>query len=142
MKIGFTASTFDLLHAGHIAMLREAKSQCDWLICGLQIDPSVDRKDKNKPIQTIVERYAQLMSVKHVDEIVPYATEQDLLDVLQMYSIDIRILGDEYKDKDFTGKDECRKRGIQLYFNSRDHRFNTSDLRIRVCQGDKNAWNE
>ena len=133
MKTGLTASTFDLLHAGHVAMLREAKSQCDYLICALQIDPSADRPEKNAPIQTIVERYTQLAAVKYVDEIVVYASESDLNDILTMYPIDVRILGDEYKDKDFTGKDECRKLGIELYFNSRNHRFSSSDLRARVC---------
>jgi glycerol-3-phosphate cytidylyltransferase len=132
MIIGFTCSTFDLLHAGHIAMLREAKAQCDYLICGLQVDPSMDRPEKNSPVQTLVERHVQLSSVKYVDEVIPYCTEADLLDIINMYPINIRILGDEYKDKDFTGKDECRKRGIQLHFNKRDHRFSSSDLRKRV----------
>lgn len=132
MKIGFTASTFDLLHAGHIAMLREAKSVCDYLICGLQIDPSIDRIEKNKPVQTIVERYTQLSAVKYVDEIVPYATESDLLDILQMYPINIRIVGDEYKLRDFTGKEECRQLGIEVYYNKRNHRFSSSGLRERV----------
>jgi len=132
MKIGFTASTFDLLHAGHISMLREAKEHCDYLICGLQIDPSVDRPTKNSPIQTIVERQVQLSAVKYIDEIIVYRTEQDLEDILEMYHIDIRILGDEYRDKDFTGKDICKKRGIQLYFNKRDHRFSSSELRKQV----------
>jgi glycerol-3-phosphate cytidylyltransferase len=132
MKIGFTASTFDLLHAGHISMLREAKEHCDYLICGLQVDPSVDRANKNSPIQTIVERQVQLSAVKYVDEIVIYRTEQDLEDILEMYHIDIRVLGDEYRDQDFTGKDICKKRGIQLYFNKRDHRFSTSALRKQV----------
>jgi len=138
MKVGFTASTFDLLHAGHIVMLREAKTQCDYLIVGLQVDPSVDRPEKNKPVQTLVERYTQLAAVKYVDEIVCYATEQDLVDILQMYDIHVRILGDEYKDKDFTGKKECQDRNIQLYFNKRDHRFSSSDLRQRVNRGNKN----
>lgn len=132
MIIGFTCSTFDLLHAGHIAMLREAKSQCDYLICGLQVDPSLDRAEKNSPVQSLVERHTQLSAVKYVDEIIPYCTEADLLDIINMYPINVRILGDEYKDKDFTGKDECRKRGIQPYFNKRDHRFSSSDLRKRV----------
>ena len=132
MKIGFTCSTFDLLHAGHIAMLREAKSQCDYLICALQIDPSIDREEKNSPVQSIVERYAQLSAVKYVDEIVVYQSECDLLDIIQMYPINLRILGAEYRDKDFTGKDECRRLGIQLYFNNREHRFSSSDLRRRV----------
>ena len=134
MKVGFTCSTFDLLHAGHVQMLREAKEQCDYLICGLQINPALDRKEKNAPIQTVVERYTQLKAVSYVDEIIPYLTEDDLCDILAMYHIDVRILGDEYKEKDFTGKDICKKRGIQLYFNKRDHRFSSSDLRKRVAE--------
>ncbi len=127
--IGFTCSTFDLLHAGHVQMLREAKTQCDYLICGLQVDPSVDRSEKNSPIQTIVERYAQLKAVQYVDEIIPYTTERDLEDILSMYEIDVRILGVEYKDKEFTGRKICASRGIELYYNRRDHRFSTSGLR-------------
>lgn len=129
MKIGFTCSTFDLLHAGHIQMLREAKEQCDYLIVGLQMDPSHDRDNKNPPIQTIVERYSQLKAVRYVDEIIPYSTEQDLEDILELYTINVRILGEEYRDKEFTGKDICRKRDIELFFNKRDHRFSTSKLR-------------
>jgi glycerol-3-phosphate cytidylyltransferase len=132
MIVGFTCSTFDLLHAGHIQMLREAKEQCEYLIVGLQTDPTIDRKEKNKPIQTLVERYSQLKAVRYIDEIIPYQTEQDLEDILSMYHIDIRVLGVEYKDKDFTGKSICQKRGIDLYFNKRDHRFSSSDLRKRV----------
>ena len=132
MRIGFTASTFDLLHAGHVQMLREAKDQCDYLICGLQIDPTIDRKEKNSPVQTVVERYTQLNGVKYVDEIIPYSTERDLEDILEMYHIDIRILGEEYRDKEFTGRDICKKRDIELYFNKREHRFSSSDLRNRV----------
>ena len=132
-RIGFTCSTFDLLHAGHIAMLREAKEHCDYLIVGLQTDPTLDRADtKNKPVQTLVERYTQLAGVKYVDEIIPYQTGQDLQDILAMYHISVRILGEEYREKDFTGKEVCRKRGIELYFNKRDHRFSTTDLRERV----------
>lgn len=138
MKVGFTCSTFDLLHAGHVQMLREAKQQCDYLICGLQVDPSVDRADKNSPIQTIVERYTQLKAVGYVDEIIPYTAEKDLEDILAMYHIDVRILGEEYKEKDFTGKDICKKRGIQLYFNKREHRFSSSDLRKRVAEREIN----
>jgi len=134
MKVGFTCSTFDLLHSGHIAMLREAKEHCDYLIAGLQIDPSLDRKEKNSPAQTIVERYVQLSAVKYVDEIIVYLTEKDLEDILEMFHIDVRILGDEYRDKDFTGKDICKKRGIQLHFNKRDHRFSTSSLRQLVAE--------
>ena len=131
--VGITFSAFDLLHAGHVVMLREAKNHCDYLIAGIQTDPTIDRPDsKNKPVQSLVERYSQLSAVKYVDEISPYQTEQDLIDILSMYEIDVRILGDEYKEKDFTGKDICNKRGIDLYFNKRDHRFSTSDLRERV----------
>lgn len=132
MKIGITASTFDLLHAGHIMMLREAKQVCDYLIAALQVDPSVDRTEKNSPVQTLVERYVQLDAVKYIDEIIVYSTEQDLEDILSMYPIDVRILGEEYKDKDFTGREICKKRNIQLYFNKRDHRFSSSGLRKRV----------
>jgi len=134
MKVGFTCSTFDLLHAGHIQMLREAKEQCDYLIVGLQTDPTLDRAEKNKPIQTLVERYTQLKAVGYVDEIIPYQSEQDLEDILSMYHIDVRVLGVEYKDKEFTGKSICQSRGIDLYFNKRDHRFSTTDLRKRVCK--------
>jgi len=137
MKIGFVASSFDLLHAGHVMMLREAKDQCDHLICALQVDPTKDRKEKNKPIQSTVERFIQLSAVKYVDEIVVYESEKDLEDILEIYPIDVRILGEEYKDKDFTGRDICKKRGMELYFNKRDHRFSSSDLRKRVNEKEK-----
>lgn len=137
MKVGFTCSTFDLLHAGHVQMLREAKEQCDYLICGLQIDPSIDRAEKNAPIQTVVERYTQLKAVGYVDEIIPYGTEKDLEDILSMYHIDIRILGEEYRDGAFTGRAICAKRGIELYFNKREHRFSSTDLRKRVVDANK-----
>lgn len=132
MRIGFTCSTFDLLHAGHIQMLRDAKEQCDYLICGLQIDPSLDRPEKNSPVQTIVERYTQLNALRYVDEIIPYQTETDLEDILNMFHIDVRILGEEYKNGKFTGRAICAKRGIELFFNKREHRFSSSDLRNRV----------
>jgi glycerol-3-phosphate cytidylyltransferase len=133
LKIGIVASAFDLLHAGHISMLREAKAECDWLICALQTDPSVDRAEKNRPVQTLVERYVQLAAVRYVDEIVVYETESDLVDILSLYPIDVRILGEEYKDKDFTGRDVCKRRGIRLHFNRRDHRFSSSELRKRLA---------
>jgi glycerol-3-phosphate cytidylyltransferase len=132
-KVGFTCSAFDLLHAGHVSMLRDAKEQCDYLICGLQVDTS-SREGKNVPVQTVVERYAQLSAVGYVDEIIPYGTEEDLEDSLTMYHIDVRVLGEEYRDKEFTGRDICRKRDIELYFNKRDHRFSSSGLRKRVCE--------
>lgn len=134
MKIGITFSAFDLLHAGHIKMLEEAKQQCDYLICGLQTDPTIDRPEKNKPIQTVVERYIQLKGCKFVDEIVPYATEQDLEDILRSFHLDVRIVGDEYKDKNFTGRSYCEEKGIALYFNLRDHRFSSSGLRKEVIE--------
>lgn len=134
MKIGFTCSTFDLLHAGHIAMLREAKEQCDYLICGIQTDPTIDRPEKNKPVQTLVERWTQLQGVKYVNEIIPYQTEQDLEDILKLFRIDVRIIGEEYKDGKFTGRATCAARGIEIYFNKRDHRFSSSDLRKRVIE--------
>jgi glycerol-3-phosphate cytidylyltransferase len=145
MKVGFTCSTFDLLHAGHVMMLREAKTVCDYLIVGLQTDPTIDRPEKNAPVQTLVERYIQLSGIEYVDEIIPYQTEQDLEDILNMFAIDVRILGEEYKDGKFTGRAICAKRGIELYYNKRDHRFSSSDLRkrvaheqsIRVRQGDQ-----
>jgi glycerol-3-phosphate cytidylyltransferase len=134
MKIGFTCSTFDLLHAGHIQLLRNAKSQCDYLIVGLQTDPTIDRPNtKNKPVQSLVERYTQLNAVKYVDEIIPYETEKDLEDILSLYNLDIQILGEEYREKDFTGKDIGRKRGIEFYFNERSHRFASSELRQRIA---------
>lgn len=134
MRVGITASTFDLLHAGHVMMLREAKEHCDYLICCLQIDPSVDRPEKNSPVQTIVERYTQLKAVGYVDEIIPYKTEEDLEDILQMYHIDVRIIGEEYKKKTFTGRAICSRRGIEIVYNKRDHRFSSSDLRKRVAE--------
>ncbi len=128
-KVGFTCSCFDLFHAGHIMMLKEAKSVCDYLIVGLQTDPTIDRPEKNKPIQSIFERYVQLEACKYVDEIVVYATEKDVLDILHSYPIDTRFVGDEYKEKDFTGKDLGH---IEIYYNSRKHSFSTTELRGRV----------
>ncbi len=132
MKTGITFSAFDLLHAGHIKMLEEAKQHCDYLVVGLQTDPTIDRPEKNRPTQSIVERYIQLKGCKFVDEIVPYATEQDLEDILRCFKLDMRIVGDEYKDKNFTGRTYCEEKGIELYFNIRDHRFSSSSLRKEV----------
>ncbi len=138
MKIGITFSAFDLLHAGHIKMLEEAKAQCDYLIVGLQTDPTIDRPSKNMPTQSVVERYIQLKGCKFVDEIVPYATEADLEDILRSFKIDVRILGDEYANDNFTGRDYCLEKGIELYFNKRDHRFSSSSLRKEVAQKENN----
>ena len=132
-KIGITFSTFDMLHAGHIAMLSEARNHCDYLIAGLQTDPTIDRPDtKNKPVQSIVERQIQLAACRYVDEVVVYETEEDLCDLLLILPVDVRILGVEYEHKDFTGKSECYQRDIELVFNSRDHSFSSSSLRKRV----------
>lgn len=136
-KIGITFSTFDLLHAGHIAMLSEAKNHCDYLICGLQTDPTIDRPDtKNKPVQSIVERQIQLSACRYVDEVVVYSTEQDLRDLLLILPIDVRVLGVEYQNKDFSGRDECDERNIELVFNGRDHSFSSSSLRKRVAESE------
>lgn len=139
-KIGITFSTFDLgPHAGHISMLAEAKNHCDYLIAGLQTDPTIDRPEtKNKPVQSIVERQIQLSACRFVDEVVVYSTEQDLIDLLLILPIDIRILGIEYKDKEFTGKLEGIKKGIDHIFNSRDHSFSSSSLRKRVAEVENN----
>ena len=134
MKVGITFSTFDLFHAGHVKMLEEAKLHCDYLIVGLQLDPSIDRPEKNGPSQSIIERYIQLKGSKHIDEIVPYVTEQDLEDILRSFKLDVRIIGDEYKNKDFTGKKYCIEKGINIYYNRRDHRFSSSGLRKQVKQ--------
>ena len=134
MKIGITFSTFDLLHAGHIIMLEEAKSNCDYLVACLQTDPTIDRPDsKNKPAQSIVERKIQLSAVRYVDEVLIYETEQDLLDILSIVPINIRFVGEEYKDKDFTGKQYCIDNGIEIFYNSRKHRFSTTELRKRAA---------
>ena len=139
MKVGFTCSTFDLLHAGHITMLEEAKHHCDYLIVGLQNDPTLDRPDsKNPPVQSIIERQIQLAAVKFVDEIIVYNTEQDLVDLLLTLPIDVRVLGDEYKSKDFTGKDIAKQRGSKIVYNGRDHSFSSTSLRKRVHSAEDN----
>ena len=136
--IGITCSTFDLLHAGHIIMLEECKKYCDYLICALQVDPSTDRPEKNKPIQSLVERYLQLEAVSHVDKIIPYNNEEELLTIFASLDLDVRILGEEYKDKKFTGKEICQKRGIRLVYNRRDHDFSTTNLRERIYMQESN----
>lgn len=137
MKIGFTCSTFDLFHAGHVTMLAEAKVHCDFLLVGLQTDPTISRPTKNKPVQSLVERYIQLEGCTYVDAIVPYTTEADLEEILKIYPINIRFLGEEYKNNAFTGKQICEDRGIEIYFNKRDHSFSTTELRKRVCDAER-----
>ena len=132
-KIGITFSTFDMLHAGHVAMLSEARNHCDYLIAGLQTDPTIDRPEtKNSPIQSIVERQIQLAACRYVDEVVVYQTEQDLVDLLLILPLNVRVLGVEYEGKQFTGDQACYDRGIQIVFNGRDHSFSSSSLRKRV----------
>ena len=133
-RIGITCSTFDLLHAGHVVMLEEAKRHCDYLIAALQVDPTLDRDSKNKPIQSIVERQIQLAAIKYVDEIVMYSTESELEDLFLTLPLDVRILGAEYRDKEFTGKQICLDRNIELFYNVRDHSFSSTSLRKRIQQ--------
>lgn len=132
MSIGFTCSCFDLFHAGHIMMLKECKDNCDYLIVGLQTDPTIDRPTKNKPVQSVFERFVQLQSCKYVDEVVVYGTENELLDVLRSYKINIRFVGEEYRAKEFTGKEL-----IPVHYNSRKHSFSTTELRQRVIEANK-----
>jgi glycerol-3-phosphate cytidylyltransferase len=133
MRIGITCSCFDLLHAGHILMLEEAKTQCDYLIAAFQIDPTVDRPEKNKPAQSVLERYIQLKGCKFVDEIIPYSTEEDLKEIFSSLDLDVRIIGDDYRDKDFTAKDICSTRGIEIYYNRRDHGYSSTSLKLKIA---------
>ena len=137
-KIGITASTFALLHGGHILMLKEAKEQCDYLIVALQTDPTIDRPEKNKPVQSVFERFTQLAACKYVDKIIPYETEKDLMNILSSIRIDVRILGEEYRDKSFTGENLP----IEIYFNSRKHDFSSTELRERVIKASIKPRNE
>ena len=134
MNTGITFSSFDLFHSGHVAMLKEAKANCDFLIVGLQTDPTIDRPEKNKPIQSVFERYVQLKGCKYIDQIIPYATEQDIIDILLTYQINTRFIGEEYRSKEYTGKELCVDKGIEIYYNKRQHSFSTSELRKRINQ--------
>ncbi len=133
---GFTCSTFDLFHAGHVKMLEEARNQCHYLIVGLQSDPTIDRPHKNRPVQSLYERWLQLKACRYVDEIIPYATERELEDILLSTDIDVRILGQEYEHTEFTGRKICMDRNIKFYFNRRDHTFSTTELRQRVVDAE------
>ena len=135
-RIGITCSTFDLFHAGHVIMLEEAKRQCDYLIAAIQTDPTIDRTTKNMPVQSIIERQIQVSACKHVDEIIVYSTEKELEDIFMSLPIDVRIMGEEYRDTEYTGKVICEKRKIEIYFNKRDHYFSSSDLRTRVFEAE------
>lgn len=133
MKIGFNCSSFDLFHAGHVTMLKIEKSMCDYLKVALQVDPTIDRPgSKNKPIQSVYERYVQLQACKYVDEILVYETEEDLLNLLKTQAINVRFLSEEYKDRDFTGKQYCIENGIELFYHPRRHIYSSSELRNRV----------
>ena len=130
--VGITCSTFDLLHSGHILMLEECKKHCDYLICALQNDPTIDRQNKNKPVQTLVERFIQLDAVKYVDKIVPYNTESELEEIFKSFDIDVRVIGFDYFNKDFTAKQICIDRGIKIVYNKRDHDYSTTNLRKKI----------
>lgn len=128
VKIGFTCSTFDLFHSGHNVMLMEAKSLCDYLIVGLLVDPTIDRpSNKNKPVQSVFERYIQVASCRFVDEVIPFETEKDLVDMILTINPDIRIVGEEYENTNHTGKGLC-----PIHYNKRKHSFSTTELRDRV----------
>tara|TARA_A200000159_G_scaffold120514_1_gene114653 strand:- start:3600 stop:4010 length:411 start_codon:yes stop_codon:yes gene_type:complete len=133
---GFTASSFDLFHSGHVAMLKEARANCDYMIVGLQTDPTLDRPEKNKPIQSVFERYVQLEGCKYIDEIIPYESEKDLTDIFLTYGIDVRFIGEEYKDKDFTAKQICVDKNIKIHYNKRQHSFSTTNLRKRIKESE------
>ena len=130
--VGITFSTFDFFHAGHVKMLEEAKSVCDFLIVGLQFNPNLERKEKNQPSQSIVERYIQLNGCEHIDQIIPYVYEREILEILKKIKIDIRIIGVEYKNRDFSGKDYCINNNIRIHYNSRDHSFSSSAIRSKI----------
>jgi glycerol-3-phosphate cytidylyltransferase len=132
MKTGITFGAFDLCHTGHVLMFAECKQLCDYLIVGLQVDPSLERKEKNTPVQSLYERYVQLNAIKYIDEIIPYAYEHEIIQILQSRSLNVRFVGADYIDRDFTGKDCCVSRSIDLYFNNRDHGFSTTELRKRI----------
>lgn len=132
MRVGITCSCFDLFHAGHIKMLQEAKEECDYLIVALQTDPTIDRPNKNKPIQSLVERYIQVSACKYVDEIIPYQTEAELEEIFSSFKLDVRIIGGDYLNRDFTAKDICVNRGIEIYYNKRDHNFSSTELKNRI----------
>ena len=131
MKKGITFGAFDLFHAGHVLMLKEARTVCDYLIVALQTDPSVDRDTKNAPVQSIEEREIQVSGCKHVDEVIIYEREADIIEILKTIDWDVRILGNEYKDKPFTGREESLDK---CYFNTRPHNFSSSELRQRVAE--------
>jgi len=134
--VGFTASSFDLFHSGHVAMLKEAKANCEYMIVGMQTDPTIDRPEKNKPIQSVFERYVQLEGCKYIDEIIPYETEKDLEDIFLTYKIDVRFIGEEYKDKEFTAKQLCVDKNIKIHYNKRQHSFSTTNLRKRIKESE------
>ena len=143
MKIGFNCSSCDLFHAGHVTMMKMEKQLCDYLIVALQVDPTIDRPGvKNKPVQSVYERYVQLQGCRYVDEILVYETEADLLNLLQTQNIDVRFLSEEYKDRDFTGKQYCIDNGIELFFHLRRHQYSSTELRNRVYEMEKKKRDE
>ena len=133
---GVIAGNFDVIHPGYIKMFKQCKKHCDYLICALQNDPTIDRKDKNKPIQSLVERYLQLDAVKYVDKIIPYNDEKELEELFSSLDLDVRIIGEDYKDKNYTAKSICQKRGIRIIYNKRDHNYSTTNLRKKIYDGE------
>lgn len=132
MKVGITFGAFDLCHAGHVLMFAECKRHCDYLIVGMQIDPSQERDTKNTPVQSVYERFVQLNAIKYIDEVIPYQYEDELITILLSKDINIRFVGDDYVGRDFTGKDDCVDKNIEIYYNKRDHGFSTTELRKRI----------
>lgn len=132
MKIGVTFGAFDLCHAGHVLMFGECKRHCDYLIVGLQVDPSQERDSKNSPVQSLYERFVQLNAIRFIDEVIPYQFENEIVQIIQSREIDIRFVGDDYIGRDFTGKTYCIDKNIEIYYNKRDHGFSTSELRKRI----------
>ena len=135
VKIGFNCSSFDLLHAGHVTMLKMEKERCDYLKVALQTNPAIDRPGvKNRPVQSIYERFVQLQACRYVDEILVYDTEAELLNLIKTQTIHIRFLSEEYLNRDFTGKQYCIDRGIELFYHPREHTYSSSDLRKRTYE--------
>lgn len=139
MRIGFTCSAFDLFHTGHVLMLKDCKELCDYLLVGLQVNPALDRPSKNKPIQSVYERFVQLKGCRYVDEVTVYETESDLMSVIKTHKIDVRFLGEEYKDKEFTGKQYCIAHGIEIHYNKRHHDYSSTNLRTRIYDSFKST---
>lgn len=139
MKKGFTCGTFDLCHAGHMLMFKECKNFCDYLIVGLEVDPSLDRPEKNKPVQTLDERRIQLEAIRYIDKIIIYKNEAELYEILAANedNIDVRVVGSDWEGKEYTGHDLP----LPVVFNSRTHSYSSSDLRKRIFEAELQKTN-